>query len=545
MTRGRFVLSAFALSGCTQIFNPCPQGSEPDRVQQRCVTLLDHDPANENEGDGGDDLDSGTDAAPVQDADMDGGPQDGGGRADSGPDSSVEAGPCNEHDIEAWRNFHVNDGAVATMTTCIEQECDAGTCYPKACIRSAIGLVACDTCIDGESACVLEFCNSACGLPGNDAECRACTCEAGCVARFDGCAQVTLDVCEDVHGRDAEANETQLQGPWVLRMKGFTGLLQLGPLGPEPPPWSALYSVTHMSKGFTHAVPFAAHGRHYLLQHKSQCGNDPCIARISPVLSDGTLGRPVYMDTWSRGWDEIEVFQMNGQPHLLRYRTGAVSSQGEGKGHLLIDRMVFADGLASMALESAANVPNTPINALTWSSFESFEMSGHTYLLRYGTVRAGEVELVMLDSQQGTLSLTPITKDLHWSRGWDEIEVFVHAGQPYVVISKSGIITTDGEPSASAKVLRIEEAEGSLQFVTVFEGTWESGITHVRPFQHQGNMFVLTYSAITWNLSLRSLGADPSHWAADLLQPAWTSRWGGTTPWDILEVVQGSESSLP
>src|SRR4051812_13274002 len=129
MCRSRFVLPVFALSGCMQIGNPCPHGSEPDRVQQQCVPVVDYEQSDGMVADpgrnGGTDLDSGADASMQdQDASMDTGVEDG------GPDPSAEAGPCSTHDVEAWRAFHVNDGAVETMTTCIEQNCDGGTCYP-------------------------------------------------------------------------------------------------------------------------------------------------------------------------------------------------------------------------------------------------------------------------------------------------------------------------------------------------------------------------------------------------------------------------------
>ena len=446
------LLALLALAACTQPLNPCPVGSNLDRVARRCIPALStFDASAEDDGgppDSGDtNPEAGSDAA-LDDAEVTD------GRApDSGADAAPEAGPCSDEDVEAWRAFHINDGAVEVMTSCIEQFCTEGTCYPKQCVKEAVGLVACDTCLDSESACVLEFCNSACGEPGSDPECRACTCESGCVSAFDQCAQVTLDVCNNVYGRDAPEDEFTLKGPWLLRMKGFTGLLQTGPMaGPQPPPWNDLYTSAHLSEGYTHAVPFRFRDRQFLLQHKSSCTADPCVARISPVLSDGTLGRPLYMDSWSRGWDELEVFELKGEPYLLRYKTGAIPSDVETKGHLRIEHLKFDAALESVALEPAFDLANAPITALTWSAFEPFQLGGESYLLRYSQVRGGEVELLRVDRQQNSLSLTPLTEMASWSRGWDLVEMFEHDGDAYVLTYR--LQPSDSEPAATAKVLK-------------------------------------------------------------------------------------------
>src|SRR5690606_28632502 len=122
---------------------------------------------------------------------------------------------------------------------------------------------------------------------------RACTCEAGCVSRFEQCAQASLDVCEGVHGRDASPEEYALDGAWLVCAKSATGVWHAGPLSPSPPPTGGFPFKHHMSKGFTHLKAFRIAERAYVLQHKSRCGDAPCLARIWPFLRDGSLGRPV------------------------------------------------------------------------------------------------------------------------------------------------------------------------------------------------------------------------------------------------------------
>ena len=575
MTRSA-CLAFLTLSACTQIFNPCPEGSEPDPENQLCLRALNHDDGSVQGDDGSmtpSSLDAGGDGSPG----LDGAPSDvevsdGATHDDGGPDSAIEAGVCSQHDIDAWRGFHVGGDAVSLMFRCMAETCPGEICYPETCVRNALGLEACNECIDQESACVLEFCNSACdGSKGqkDDAECRACTCEAGCVARFEACAQVPLNVCTNVHGQDAQESDFQIEGPWLLRMKGATGWLQIGslssyvgivpgadPATPQLPPWNASYTSLHMSEGFTHAVPFRANGRSYLLQHKSRCGNDPCIARVSPVLSKGQLGRPVYTDTWSRGWDEIEVFALGGKPHLLRYKSGTAPVQGEGLGHLRIDRMEFSEDLASLTLVSLLDQENSPITALTWSAFQSFELSGQTYLFRYGSARGGEVLVQRVEAQGAGLSLTAVTQGRNWSRGWDVLETFNHQGQPYLIAYKSGRIPFDGEPASTAKVYKlVASTETSLALVPVFEGWWEPGISHILPFQYNGTSRLLSFTPsvatsttsekVTSYLSLRSLSASPAEWGNDLSHVTWEASWVGSSAWDIMEIVQGSEPASP
>ncbi|MFT3928225.1 MAG: hypothetical protein QM778_37195 [Myxococcales bacterium] len=432
------------------------------------------------------------------------------------------------------------------MGHCIEQVCDAGTCDPSSCIRSSIGLKGCETCIAAESACVLEFCNSACGAPGSDEECRACTCEAGCVSRFDSCSEMGLDVCRGVHGRDATDAEFKFEGPRILRMKGATGLFQTGPMTPQPLTVTSAFPFTaHLSEGFTHAMPFVWGDRQYVLQHKSRCGNDPCVARISPVLSDGSLGHPLYEENWSRGWDELEVFVLEGKPYLLRYKTGAAETEAEAAGHLRIEWMRFDEARTSLALDRVLDQANAPINAPTWSAIETFELGGLSYLFRFGNERGGEIELLRLDRQADHLVITSVAKGLHWSTGWDRFESFTHTGQAYIVAGKSGYaIPSTVEASGSVTIRRIvKPSENIWALASAFDGTWESGIDRIAPFEYAEAAYLLTYSTASANLVLRKLGPDASAWDEDLALPLWTGRWAANPVWSIVEVLQGPQAT--
>ncbi len=566
MIRAALVL-ALSLSGCSATGNPCPRGSEPDRSGDRCVRL---DPSNDFDASS-----QGSDAGALTDADLDASPGPDGytgpdahanAELDACTDASFDAcadasdgatddaslvpAPrpllCPAEDVTAWRNFHLMPGVVDTINACLTPCSDGDLpCNAEPCLREAAGLTSCFECPVQETTCTLEFCWSACGRTGNDEACLACVCEAGCVAQFDSCAQASLNLCSNVHGRDAAEHEFNVTSPWLIRMKSGTGFLQTAMLQPNPPGDKEFTFTYHHSKGFTHAVPFSIGSRHFLLQYKSVCGNDPCLARISPFLSDGSLGRPVFSDTWSRGWDELETFSAGTSIYLLRYKTGSVAVQDEAADHLRIDEIkLSADGNA-ISLQTVLNEPPSHTTARPWTAIETFSMHGTPYLLRYSSTRGGDVQVVRVNTTRTPLALVPASNNLAWSRGFDVVETFTHAGSVYVLTHKSSNVLPSTEPLGSTQVFQIFLASAdTTSLLPILQATLPAQFRRIVPFVHDRATYFLMQDALPGRVVLRQLSEDPLGWATDTAKDIWTSRWGTNPIWDMIEVVQGTQETL-
>jgi hypothetical protein len=545
------------LCACSQTFDPCPPGSDPLRGEDRCVVWQRDDAGVDEPGtDGGFDAGELLDASDGQVGDLDGSMGDAGdGDAEAGSedaghdagDAEVLAPVCSQGDLAAWTEFHATPGLVDTLLDCGPLGCTPEACPAAACIRESAGVAACEECTAAEGDCVLEHCRSPCGTPGSDPECRACLCEAGCVARFEGCTRTSLDLCEGVYGRDATAEELAFTRPLVYRKKSGTGVVTSGPLLAYPSETNSevlkggaaqgLFRQAG-SPGFTHLVSLTLDGRPYLLEHKSSCGDYICIARISPALGDGSFGRAEYVDTWSRGWDEIEPFQAGGHTYLLRYKTGRAVPDGEPKGTLRIDRLRRDAASSTITLENVLEELGVPLQEQHWSSIEPFAHAGATHLLFYATDSDGAVQLRRVSASATRFTLEPAASSLDWTRGWDVVETVPLGGRAYVLLYKSGRVATSDEPQGTVRVLGFSGAANQpVGFSTVlFEGTWPTGFTHVIGYADGSHSYLLRVNAISGAAALIRLNeaAQLASLGATLTLPTWAAN----PPYDLIEVVR-------
>ncbi len=548
-------IACVVLVACSQTLNPCPEGSEVAFDLDRCVMIAPVEKPDAGDGpaprDGGDtEMDAGEMDAGATDAGAtDAGVTDGGGdgttdatpdSAAPEPDAEVEPPVCSEQDVTAWRAFHEREGIVADLTACFALGCTALECPAAACVRERAGVAACEACTQAEAECTVSYCGTACGTKGRDEWCRACVCEAGCVQRFDTCARESLDVCAGVYGRDGEASERGLDGPLMIRAKTATGLIDLGALAPAPSEGMSFSQRQSWSVGSWRFIAFPVADAHYVLQHKSRCGDEPCIARISPFLRDATFGRPAYLDNWSRGWDTIEPFRVDGQTYLLRYKSGAEPVDREPKGYARIDRLELDASASTLRLVGVYESQwHAPIQE-AWSSVRMFALGGRVHLLRYGTGRDGALELLGVSVVQGgAITLSSVADALSWSSGWDRFETLVSAGRTYLIAYKSGLIPLSDEPAGTVRVIPLSRAndDNVSLLPTVFEASWPTGLTHLIGYRNGTHDYLFRYSTADLQASLIRLDA-PALWTTDSLgSVVYSSRWTASPVFDAVEVV--------
>ena len=263
---------------------------------------------------------------------------------------------CSAEDSDAWRSAHLQPGLVALGKSCYVScgklfagcyECAERSACTAAYVYEASAVAECSTCTNAEAACTARLCHHACRNSGTDTMCLGCLCEAGCLSAFEQCAGTQLNLCTPLlYGRDASAEDYVLSTPIFLRSKRETGGVRGVSLVPDAPATWPTSSQIQLSEGYAHLVSFALEGREYVVHAKSQSQDEPCISRIWPVLSDGSFGRPVYEDVWTRGFDQVETFVVDGKVYLLRYKSGLVETGGDvsrafrghtptGQGHAL------------------------------------------------------------------------------------------------------------------------------------------------------------------------------------------------------------------
>jgi hypothetical protein len=531
--RGTVVAMCALLAACPQTFNPCPAGTVPLREEDRCTPVLDGDAMTQE---GRDERDGGADGSATDASD------------DSGlPDAGEEA-VCTQRDVQAWTSFHGREGLVDALKACNEL-CPGQACAESVtCIRQKAQVRACEACTEREGRCVATSCPSACGVQGDDAECRACLCEAGCADGFNACAETSIQVCDGVYGREASEAEKAFERPLAYRQKNGTGLLLSSPLRPYPD--EAMSDVLrrnatdasfrrHGSPGFTHLVSLDIEGQPYILEHKSRCGDDPCIARISPALRDGSFGRAAYVAHWSAGWDEIEAFRAGGQAFLLRYKTGASPATEEPRGWLRIERIVRDASTGEVALEIVLDEQATPTAEPGYSSIEVFAHAGATHLLFYRSDHEGEVAIERVRATASSFALEHASSGLAWTRGWDIVETFPLDGQALVLLHKSGLAPLAGEPAGSIRVLGFSGGSGQLVAFSsaLHDGTWPTGVTQVIGYADGPYSYLLRSDTVSGATALLRL-SELAQLGASLGTPILNADWSATPAYDVLEVVR-------
>jgi hypothetical protein len=557
--KARVVLGFFtlALAACVGLSDPCPVGSRFDRAEHVCLIV--HGDASTpihaqdgQVGEPGQHAPDGSLPGPTDAGASDGRTGDaalldaGDASSDDRPDGQAKEPMCSAADVDKWAGLHREDMR-ETLELCGVGKPETDIVVASACVRDHLRMKGCEACTDSEARCVADACRSACGTPGSSPECRACACEVGCVELAATCAGRPIDVCEDVYGRDASLAELTPRLPTLFRMKRDTGFIASGPLEAAPNEAGSnvlLASVSaetcplagHWSTGFAGFLALMVDGRAFLLQHKAECSGLACIARISPLLSDGTLGRPAYLERWDAGWDLTESFQVGSHSYLLRYKTGQSSYTGDPKGTLLIERVTWDEASRTLTLRQVLKRADTPAEEAPWSRIEAFAHAGATHLFFFGLERNGEARIMRVLEKSG-VSLQPVSELSALTGGWDLFETFAVGTRWFLLSYKSGAAAVLGEPAGTVRVQGFVTLGSNVALSSeLHQSSWPTSIKRVIGFQNGANAYLFRQDWVTGPVQLIHL-SDPSSFPSSLGQSVFSTTWGKTPPWDIAEIV--------
>lgn len=530
----RAVLLVIASLGgaCLPDASPCPPGLRPDPAEDRCVPDIPLDAS----------LDAGLDASPdgARDAPPDAAPDatpdpddasiDAYDADPGDADADTPAPRCAEEDLARWRALHVSGALVATVARCSREGCTSTPCDVSGCLGRAAEMSECDDCVAAESDCATRRCANPCTL-GTDAECRACLCEARCTASFEACAHAELGLCDDVHGRDATSDELRVPVPYVFRRKSLTGFTRVSPFFADDPA-REVERRGYAAVGWTHFVTFGVGSTDYLLEHLGACAQARCPTRVSPVLADGSLGRPVYEDEWSRGFDVMTPLRVSGDLYLLLYKSGAATTEVEPRGAARILRITAGASAPGLHVEAVLDRPWTPSVGPTWSHIRAFAAGGQTYLLHYRAGASSATELVRVERRGDSLRFERVADDLVIEPDWDVLETFP-VGARWFLFQYS-------RTRRVAWISALDPArEGGLELgLPLYAATWSERWTGVHPYRTPSTTYLLRRDERTGEVEHLRLPADPTAWRQGAELVVAQRSWGTDPPWDVVAVAR-------
>lgn len=506
MTRAPALLVALGLLGCLEETNPCPPGLEVDPRTQRCVWSDEREP--------------------------DAGPRDAEPHDAAPADVGVDAPPprCPEAELAAWRALHRGPELGATIRACSARACTSSPCDVASCLADAASIAVCDACVAVESLCATQRCPNAC-TRASDAECRACLCEAGCVEAFESCAVARLSLCDDAFGRDASADELALSTPVIVRRKSATGFTRATAFYPDDPSRDD-DRQTHASIGHSVLTSFAHRGVDFVVEHLGACGGPLCPARISPALRDGTLGRPAFLGAWSRGYDVVVPFRVDGVVHLFLYKSGGIHPEEGPRGSARIER-VEGDHhrlLLTTVFEGAWTPPVGP----AWTHVRAFAVEDTTYLLQYRGGEGHAVELTRVVPEGDTLRFERVARELRWSADWTVVETFP-VGARWFVLQYAR--QEEGEGRVRVSALDHDARGEPLPSLPILATTWPD-TTHVHAFRTAAATYFLRRDQASGRADFVRLPASPAAWASSPGELVETRTWGAAPPWDVVGVIR-------
>lgn len=513
-TRLALLLFTCCFVGCTPpTFNPCPVGSEPSADEDRCIS----------NGDGGD--------------------LDGGMTGDTG----VTSLRCDVEDVNAWRAFHQGGELVTSIRQCEEQTCAAPPCELAACVMEVAGAAACDECVKLEGDCSDALCRSAC-RNGDDQSCLECACDQGCIEKFEDCSGARLGLCEGLHGRDADASEFQHELPVVLRRKSETGFTRRTIFNPEQSESEWATFSWHWGVGSTLLETFSLDGVHYVLDFIGDCPDEECLVRISPLLSDGTYGRPAFEGRWDKGWDRVRPFTLDGTLHLIRYKTGyAAQLSGEPRGIAIIDRVERASA------DPGARLVLTQVSQRLWTSptqagfefFEVFELGGQTYVLQQGFDRGGELRISRLSVDGDQIRVAQVGAETSWEARFSIVHTFQVGGTWLVLQYASTGDEVSGLSAGDVRVSTLVHGPNDTVIVgpAVYEARWEPGWTLMRAFATSGASYLLRQNRMSGRVEYVRLPAQAPDWQNGVLESNYAESWGVYPYWDQVAVANNRQWS--
>lgn len=495
-----FVVALLGVLGCLDDTNPCPPGLVVEPRQGRCVWP-----------------DAST---PDTDADV---------PVDAGVD--VPEPRCPSVETESWRALHESAELVTTIQTCSESGCTSSPCDVASCLADEASVTECRECVAHEALCATQRCPNACTRSSNE-DCLACLCEAGCVERFESCAVASLGVCTNAFGRDAIDDELALSTPVVFRRKSATGFTRSTAFYADDPSRDD-DRRSYAAIGHTLFVSFAFDGADFLLEHLRECDTH-CAARISPVLRDGTLGRPAYLGQWPRGFDVVVPFRLDGAPHLFLYKSGRVPTALQPRGTAIVYRVEGEARAIQLVplFEGAWTVPVEP----AWTHVRAFAIEGATYLLQYRGGDAHEVQITRLWMDGSALHFTRVSHELVWEPDWHVVETFP-IGTRWFVLQHAR--QRDGEEGGRVRVSALDhDSRGEpLPSLPILATTWPE-TTHVHPFRTPGGLYLLRRDEVSGRTDFVRLPTTPARWIDEPGEVMNTRSWGTAPPWDVVGVAR-------
>ncbi len=495
----RVLLILILTGGCVAEANPCPLGLEPDLVGDRCAP------------------------------------------PDAGSDRDGQAAECSDADLGAWSTLFSGTELVELTRVCGVSCSGASACIAE-CVADAAGVEACRDCIDASVRCSVFRCTSACAL-GTDAECRACQCEAGCVAELDECARAELgtDLCRDVYGRPATLAELEVRSPIVIRRKSATGFTIASALVPET---DGLPSVTwYAASGWTTLFPFAVGGTDYLLEYMGSCGEERCLARISPVTSDGTLARPVWIGEWTIGWDVFTHFATGGDVFILQYKSSTVPIDEEPRGSVRVLRVTRTEPAPSLQVEVVHEEVWLSPAERAWTHLRAFAIDGVPHLLRYrsgvdGTADSGTDILRADRSEDGRLGFVRVSRELGLETGWDIVETFPVGDRWFVLQYRgspigsypAGTVFLSGLPPEIGPAVTIGPPIAVL--------TWPTDIDQIVAVRTRTGSYLRHEASEGGRARVVRIPENPALWEQGAFEAVHSDEFSARPVWDVVSVLR-------
>lgn len=513
MIRRGVLALTFVFVGCLDETNPCPPGLVVEPRENRCVW---------------------PDAGLPEDAEVD-------TTLDAFLDAGVDAPMprCSSAEVDAWRTLHRSSELVPTIQACSDTGCTSSPCDVSRCLADEAAITDCRDCVAHESLCATQQCANACTRSSN-ADCLACLCEAGCIQRFESCAVAALRVCTDAFGRDASDDELALSTPVVFRRKSATGFTRSTAFYVDDPSRDD-DRRTYAAIGHVHFASFSYDGADFLLEHLGECGEMQCATRISPVLRDGTLGRPGYLGQWPRGYDVVVPFRLDGAPHLFLYKTGRIRPELQPRGTASIFR-VEGEARALQLVPLFEGAWTVPIES-TWTHVRAFAIEGTTYLLQYRGGDDHALQITRLWMDEGALHFTRVAHELTWEPDWHVIETFP-IGTRWFVLQHAR--QREGEEGGRVRVSALDhDSRGEpLPSLPILTTTWPE-TTHVHPFRTPTAIYLLRRDEGSGRTDFVRLSTSPGRWLDEPGEIVNTRSWGTAPAWDVVGVARSRLWEMP
>lgn len=244
------------------------------------------------------------------------------------------------------------------------------------------------------------------------------------------------------------------------------------------------------TKNWTHFVPFALNGQPHLLSYKTGTGE----VDFDRLTAGGT--QTVWETTWTKGWSHFTPFVLNGKPYMLSYK--------KNTGEVDIDRI----------LPNGTELVWEGTWTKGWSHFVPFVLNGQPHMLSY-KVGTGEVDFDRL-----TASGTQTVWETTWTKGWSHFMPFVLNGKPHMLSYKKNT----GEVDIDRIMLNGTQL--------IWEGTWTKGWSSFVPITQRRGPCFLSYKTATGEVDVDRINVN-GQGTKTIAEKTWTKGWTHFVPFQL------------